>query len=115
MGTGCSILTNIGSKYQIKDKYITTLSFVFNGKPFYSYECLINFAGATISWLKNNLKIINSEKETNKICKSTKESRISIDDRKSMFTWNGGLCPSEHQKSINRDLEVYFRSWANEL
>ena len=74
LGTGCSILTNIGSKYQIKDKYITTLSFVFNGKAYYSYECLINFAGATISWLKNNLEIINSAEETNKISKFTKDS-----------------------------------------
>ena len=46
---------------------LTTLSFVYKGKPYYSYECLINYAGATISWMKDNLQIINSEKETNNI------------------------------------------------
>ena len=70
LGTGSSILTNIGNKYKVKDKYITTLSFVINGKAYYSYECLINFAGATITWLKENLKIINNVKDTSAISKS---------------------------------------------
>ena len=67
LGTGASILTNIGNKYVIKNNLLTTLSFVYKGKPYYSYECLINYAGATISWMKDNLQIINSEKETNNI------------------------------------------------
>ena len=66
LGTGASILTNIGQSFKIK-KIITTLSYVHNNKPSYSYECLINYAGATISWLKYNLKIINSARETNQI------------------------------------------------
>ena len=55
IGTGSSILTNIGNKFINKKNIITTLSFVFKGKPFYSYECLINYAGATVTWLKDNL------------------------------------------------------------
>ena len=46
-----------------------------NNNPSYSYECLINYAGATISWLKYNLKIINSAKETNQILNQTKDSQ----------------------------------------
>ena len=46
-----------------------------NNIPSYSYECLINYAGATISWLKNNLKIINSARETNQILNKTKDSQ----------------------------------------
>ena len=57
-----------------KKNMITTLSFVFKGKPFYSYECLINYAGATVSWLKDNLRIINSAKETNKVFKEVVNS-----------------------------------------
>ena len=74
IGTGSSILTNIGNKFTHKKNILTTLSFVFKGKPYYSYECLINYAGATISWLKDNLKIINSAKETNTIFKETSNS-----------------------------------------
>ncbi len=74
LGTGSSILTNIGNSYQVKDKYITTLSFVLNRKTYYSYECLINFAGATIAWLKDNLGIIKSSKDSDKISKYIKNS-----------------------------------------
>ena len=75
LGTGASILTNIGQSFKNQKKIITTLSYVHNNNPSYSYECLINYAGATISWLKNNLKIINSARETNQILNETKDSQ----------------------------------------
>ena len=75
LGTGASILTNIGQSFKNQKKIITTLSYVHNNNPSYSYECLINYAGATISWLKNNLKILNSAKETNQILNKTKDSQ----------------------------------------
>ena len=74
LGTGASILTNIGKSFKYQNNIITTLSYVYKDNPSYSYECLINYAGATISWLKNNLKILKSAKHTNKILKSTKNS-----------------------------------------
>ncbi len=75
LGTGASILTNIGQSFKNQKKIIITLSYVYNNKPSYSYECLINYAGATISWLKNNLKILNSARETNQILNKTKDSQ----------------------------------------
>ena len=75
LGTGASILTNIGQSFKNQKKIITTLSYVHNNNPSYSYECLVNYAGATISWLKNNLKILNSAKETNQILNKTKDSQ----------------------------------------
>ena len=69
LGTGASILTNIGDQLSHKKNIITTLSYVYKNKPSYSYECLINYAGATISWLNNNLKIIKKPEETNDIFK----------------------------------------------
>ena len=74
LGTGASILTNIGQSFKYQKNIITTLSYVFKSKPSYSYECLINYAGASISWLKNNLKILNDAKETNLILEKTKSS-----------------------------------------
>lgn len=74
LGTGASVLTNIGSNYNYKKNVITTLSYVYKNKPSYSYECLINYAGATISWLINNLEILHTSKETNKIFETTKNS-----------------------------------------
>ena len=71
LGTGASILTNIGNQYTYKKNIITTLSYVYRKKPSYSYECLINYAGATVSWLSENLQIINDPNETNKIFTKT--------------------------------------------
>ena len=74
LGTGASILTNIGNQYSYKKNTITTLSYVYNNKPSYSYECLINYAGATVSWLNSNLKIIKKPQETNSIFTKTNNS-----------------------------------------
>ena len=74
LGSGASILTNINNNFIVKNNLLTTLSYVYKGKPYYSYECLINYAGATISWLKDNLKIITTLKETEKISKYVKDS-----------------------------------------
>ena len=74
LGTGASILTNIGESFEHNNNIITTLSYVYGNKPSYSYECLINYAGATISWLKNNLKIISNEKETNQVFAKTENT-----------------------------------------
>jgi len=113
IGTGSSILTNIGNKFINKKNIITTLSFVFKGKPFYSYECLINYAGATVTWLKDNLKIINKVEETNKVFKEVENSNGVIvipafvglssphwlPDSKAMIY---GLTPSANKKHIIR-------------
>ena len=74
LGTGASILTNIGKSFEYNNNIITTLSYVYKNKPSYSYECLINYAGATLSWLKNNLQIIKNENQINKIFAKTKNT-----------------------------------------
>ena len=71
LGTGASILTNIGNQYTYKKNIITTLSYVYKKQPSYSYECLINYAGATLSWLSDNLQLIKDPKDTNKIFTKT--------------------------------------------
>ena len=45
LGTGASILTNIGKQYTSKKNIITTLSYVYKNKPSYSYECLNKLCG----------------------------------------------------------------------
>jgi glycerol kinase len=65
-GTGFNIQTNIGTSFKIDTNAFTTLAFSHNKKNYYSLECLGSVAGATISWLKNNLNLIDkvSESET---------------------------------------------------
>ena len=63
-GTGFNIQTNIGNKFLIDSNFLTSLAFTIDKKNTYALECLSSFAGATISWLKNNLNIINSAAES---------------------------------------------------
>ena len=63
-GTGFNIQTNIGTEFFTSSNSFTTLAFTHNDKNFYSLECLSSVAGATISWLKNNLQLIQSADES---------------------------------------------------
>ena len=63
-GTGFNIQTNIGNEFLIDSNFFTSLAYTNNNKNVYALECLSSFAGATISWLKNNLNIINSAAES---------------------------------------------------
>tara|TARA_Y100000996_G_scaffold412454_1_gene398620 strand:+ start:2742 stop:4217 length:1476 start_codon:yes stop_codon:yes gene_type:complete len=69
-GTGFNIQTNIGNDFIKDSNFFTSLAFTNQHQNTYALECLSSFAGATISWLKNDLKIINSPNESEIISKS---------------------------------------------
>ena len=67
-GTGTSVLLNIGGKFLPSKKgAITALAWVYQGKPTYASEGLINFSAATIEWLKNQLGLIQDLSEVEKL------------------------------------------------
>lgn len=68
-GTGFNIQTNIGTGFVTNNSSFTTLAFTHENENFYSLECLSSVAGATISWLKNNLKLIQSADESETLSK----------------------------------------------
>jgi glycerol kinase len=77
-GTGSSILLNIGQPVKLSDAgIVTTIAWVHHNQVTYCLEGLINYSAATISWLKNQLKLINDAAET-------EELALSIED-------NGGV------------------------
>jgi glycerol kinase len=58
-GTGTSVLLNIGNEFKASGQgAVTALAWVWQGRPTYAFEGLINFSAATISWLKNQLGLI---------------------------------------------------------
>lgn len=64
-GTGSSVLLNIGSEVKLSDNgIVTTLGWVSNGQPTYALEGITNFTGATVSWLKDQLQLIDDPAET---------------------------------------------------
>ena len=70
-GTGSSIMMNIGEKPVFSDTgIVTSLAWKINGKVNYVLEGNINYTGAVITWLKDNLKIINGAGETEELAKA---------------------------------------------
>jgi glycerol kinase len=74
-GTGTSVLLNIGDKLRVSEKgAVTALAWVWQGKPTYAFEGLINFSAATIEWLKNQLSLIQSAADVEKLALSVKDN-----------------------------------------
>lgn len=60
-GTGSSVMVNIGtSPVQAPEGLVTSVGFAAAGKVFYAFEGNIHCTGATIKWMTDNLKLIDS-------------------------------------------------------
>ncbi len=67
-GTGTSVLLNVGNRFRPAAKNsVTALAWVLKGKPTYAAEGIINFSAATIAWLQNQLGLIASADEVEKL------------------------------------------------
>ena len=64
-GTGSSIMMNVGERPVFSDAgVVTSLAWKIGGKVNYVLEGNINYTGAVITWLKDDLKLIDSPGET---------------------------------------------------
>lgn len=68
-GTGCFILSNSGDTPVASDKMLTTIAWTLNGKTSYALEGSIFNAGTVVNWLIDNLKVLESNKQSSEICK----------------------------------------------
>jgi glycerol kinase len=66
-GTGSSIMMNIGEQPVYSDKIVTSLAWSMGGKVNYVLEGNINYTGAVITWLKDDLELIGSPAETQQL------------------------------------------------
>ena len=65
MGTGCSILMNIGDKpLPSNNGMVTTICWSMEGRIDYALEGVIVSCGATIEWLKNELNLFSDSAAT---------------------------------------------------
>jgi glycerol kinase len=75
MGTGCSVLMNVGEELKYSDKgMVSTICWSMADKVQYGLEGVIVTCGATIEWLKNELGIIKDGKETEAIALSVSDN-----------------------------------------
>lgn len=74
-GTGSSIMINIGEKpLQAPKGLVTSVAFAAFGKTYYAFEGNIHCTGATIKWLQDDLKLIQSAAETEELATSVKST-----------------------------------------
>lgn len=71
LGTGCSILMNIGPELKSSGNgMITTVCWSTEGQIAYALEGVIVSCGSTIEWLKNELGLFSSSSETESMARS---------------------------------------------
>ncbi|MPW35802.1 glycerol kinase GlpK [Vibrio sp. B1Z05] len=64
-GTGCFLLMNTGSqKVDSQHGLLTTLACDAEGKPCYALEGAVFMAGASIQWLRDELRLLNESKDS---------------------------------------------------
>jgi glycerol kinase len=75
MGTGCSILMNIGDELKYSDNgTVTTVCWSTEDKVQYALEGVIVTCGATIEWLKNELNLFADSKQTEAMATSVADN-----------------------------------------
>jgi glycerol kinase len=74
-GTGSSVLVNIGDQPTLAEQgIVTALAWQLNGTATYALEGLINFTGATIAWLRDQLRLIDDPAETQALAQAVPDN-----------------------------------------
>jgi glycerol kinase len=74
-GSGSSILMNIGPRPVTgQEGLVTAVGYVTGDRPAYAFEGIINFTGATIQWLRDQLQLISSAGETEALAQSVPDT-----------------------------------------
>ena len=70
-GTGCFMLMNTGNQpVKSENGLLTTMAWRIGGKPVYALEGSVFMGGATIQWLRDELKIITHAAESESLAQS---------------------------------------------
>ena len=74
-GTGCFMLMNTGDRpVMSRNGLLTTMAWRIGGKPTYALEGSVFMGGATIQWLRDELKIIDHAAESEGIARSVQST-----------------------------------------
>ncbi len=72
-GTGSSIMMNIGTKPVLSDDLVTSIAWSLGGERTYVLEGNVNYSGATISYLVDDLELFHSVKEVARLAMDAKD------------------------------------------
>lgn len=74
-GTGSSVMLNIGTEcHDAPRGLVSSIAFSILGKTFYAYEGNIYSTGATLKWMTDQLRLIDSPADTDSIASSVESS-----------------------------------------
>lgn len=74
-GTGCFLLMNTGRKPVFSDNgLVTTIAWGIDGKVYYALEGSIFIAGASIQWLRDEMRLIDSAEDSEYMAKKVKDT-----------------------------------------
>jgi glycerol kinase len=77
-GTGSSVMINIGEEPVYCKNVVTSLAWGIDGKVNYVVEGNINYTGAVIKWLVEDLGLISSSKEAGKLAASANPQDTTV-------------------------------------
>ena len=67
-GTGSSVLLNIGDRLRFSESgSVSTIAWVWQGRPTYSFEGIINYSAASIVWLRDQMGMLKSSAEAGEL------------------------------------------------
>lgn len=74
-GTGCFVILNTGAEaVTSKNRLLTTVGYRLGGKTSYALEGSIFMAGASVQWLRDEMKLVKHASETEAICESLEDT-----------------------------------------
>ena len=73
-GTGCFMLMNTGDKPVASKQLLTTIALGMKGKVEYALEGSVFIGGAVIKWLRDELELISSAPEIDRLAESVPDS-----------------------------------------
>jgi glycerol kinase len=75
LGTGTSVLLNIGEVLKLPAKgIVSTIGWINDAGKAYAFEGIINFTGGVIAWLKDQLGLIGQVEETEQMAAAVPDS-----------------------------------------
>ena len=74
-GTGCFMLMNTGdTPIESHSGLLTTMAWRLNGRPTYALEGSVFMGGATVQWLRDEMKLISTAAESEQIAESVNDT-----------------------------------------
>ena len=74
-GTGCFMLMNAGEEFKLSENgLLTTVAWRLNGKPTYALEGSVFMGGATIQWLRDEMKFVEKASQSEALATSVADT-----------------------------------------